>query len=54
MKKLTKQQRKDLAWEKYWKVRDLAEEKYCKVEDPAREKLEKEWEKIDEEKEWKN
>ena len=60
MKKLTKEQRKDLAWEKYlkvqepaWKkyekVNEPAWEKYLKVKEPAWEKYEKECEEIDKE-----
>jgi len=41
MKKLTKQQRKDLAYEKYLKVEKLAWKKYEKVKGPALKKNEK-------------
>lgn len=35
MKKLTKEQRKEMAWEEYKKIKDSAYEEYKKIENPA-------------------
>ena len=48
--KLTKEQRKEIAFKRFLKVQELAWKKYQEVVKPERKKYEEECKKIDEEK----